>query len=228
MPSAEWNYFLENYYGNPYMMWHDGIDETSVLPLKGEEREKAEDMLIHSLEEGSHYGAIGLREMRSTKAVPILEEQLDQTTGTLAVEIAVALCMIKNTLEYVPHILVALKMSPFWSDRIRAARALRRFPTNEVVESLFESIAKDPDYLVRNHASETILFLHGLQPSISMHKEIFKHMIVEFETNDEVSMKTTFTHYKTCSDMLRELIEKEGTLREDQIIEDITQYVSEQ
>ncbi|MFW9805308.1 MAG: hypothetical protein ACFFFK_01105 [Candidatus Thorarchaeota archaeon] len=228
MPSAEWDHFMENYYGDPYMMWHDGIDETSVLPLKGEERDKAEDMLIQSLEEGSHYGAIGLREMRSTKAIPILEEQLEQSTGTLAVEIAVALCMIKSTLEYVPRILAILKMSPFWSDRIRAARALRRFPTDEVVESLFESVAKDSDYLVRNHSSETILFLHDLQPSISMHKEIFKHMIVEFEENDEVSMKNAFVHYKTCSDMLRELIDTEGTLRKDLIIEDIWTWKQEQ
>ena len=221
MPSAEWNYFLENYYGNPYMMWHDGIDETSVLPLKGEEREKAEDMLIHSLEEGSHYGAIGLREMRSTKAVPILEEQLDQTTGTLAVEIAVALCMIKNTLEYVPHILAALKMSPFWSDRIRAAISLRRFPTDEVVNALFESVAKDRDYLVRNHASETILFLHGLEPSISMYKDIFKHLIIEFEKDNEDSAKNAFINYQQSAEMLRDLIEKEGSLRKGPIIEDI-------
>ena len=121
MPSREWNYFMDNYYGDPYMMWHDGINEKSVIPLKGEEREKAEDMLIESLQEGSHYGAIGLREMRSTKAVPILEDMLGRTTGTLAVEIAVALCIIKNSLEPVPYILAALKKSPFWSDRIRAA-----------------------------------------------------------------------------------------------------------
>ncbi|KXH76132.1 MAG: hypothetical protein AM326_07630 [Candidatus Thorarchaeota archaeon SMTZ-45] len=113
MPSDEWNYFVENYFGDPYMMWPDGIDEKSVIPLKDKERETAEDMLIKSLEEGSHYGAIGLRELRSTKAVPILEEQLGMNNGTLAVEIAVALCIIKNTLEYLPHILVALKLSPF-------------------------------------------------------------------------------------------------------------------
>jgi hypothetical protein len=221
MPSPEWKYFMENYYGDPYMMWHDGIDEKSVIPLKGEERANAEDMLINSLKEGSHYGAIGLREMRSTKAVPILEKRLERSIGTLAVEIAVALSMIKRTTKYIPHILAALKLSAFWSDRTRAARALRRFPTIEVVDALFESVTKDPDYLVRNHASETILFLHGLQPSISMHKEIFEHMIVEFDKDDEVSTKNAFTHYKICADLLGELIEKKGTLRKGPIIEDI-------
>ncbi len=74
MPSREWERFIENYYGEPYMMWHDGIDEKSVTLLKGKERERAEDMLIASLEEGNHYAAIGLRELRSRKAEPHLEE----------------------------------------------------------------------------------------------------------------------------------------------------------
>jgi len=178
-------------------------------------------MLIKSLEEGSHYGAIGLRELRSTKAVPILEELLGRSIGTLAVEIAVALSMIKNSLEYIPHIIAALKLSAFWSDRIRAARALRHFPTEEVVEALFESVTNDLDYLVRNHASETILFLHGLQPSISMHKEIFKHMIVESDKDSDMSVEDALTHYKMCADMLHELIEREGTLRTGPIIEDM-------
>jgi hypothetical protein len=224
MPSAEWNRFMENYYGDPYMMWHDGIDEKSVIPLKGEEREKAEDMLIKSLEEGSHYGAIGLREMRSTKAVPILEKQLEVSIGILAVEIAVALSMIKDTLEYVTHILAALKLSPFWTHRMHAARALRRFPTEEVVEALFESLAKDHEYLVRNHASETILFLHGLEPSISSHKEIFKHMIVDFDKEDDGSIEVALTHYKTCADMLRYLIETKGSLRKGPIVENIWEW----
>lgn len=75
MPSQEWTHFMENYYGDPYMMWHDGIDEKSVTRLDGEAREKAEEMLIESLAEGSHYAAIGLRELRSERAVPKLEER---------------------------------------------------------------------------------------------------------------------------------------------------------
>jgi hypothetical protein len=227
MPSAEWKYFMENYYGDPYMMWHDGIDEKSVIPLKGEEREQAEDLLIKSLEEGSHYGAVGLREMRSEKAIPFLVKHFFSGSGKLTVEIAVALCMIKNTFDYVPHIINVLKRDAFWTHRMDAARALRRFPLDEVVEALFESVAKDHDYLVRNHASETILFLHGLQPSISSHKEIFKHMIVEFDKEDKASVEKAFAHYKTCADMLRDLIKKEGTLREGPIIEDIWDWKQE-
>ncbi len=224
MSSPEWNRFLENYFGDPYMMWHDGIDEKSVTLLKGEEREQAEDMLIELLEEGSHYGAIGLRELRSTKALPVLETLLKNSTGTLAVEIAVALSLIKSSLDYVPIIINALKESGFWSVRIRAARALRRFPSEEVVAVLFESVAKDREYLVRNHASETILFLHGLQPNISLHKEIFRLMIVESNPKDKSSIEDAFRHYQKCADMIRELIKRDGKIRKGPIIEDIWEW----
>jgi hypothetical protein len=102
-----------------------------------------------------------------------------------------------------------------------AARVLRRFPSEEVVDALYETLAKDPDYIVRYHASETILFLYGLEPSISLYKEVFKHMIVEFDKDDEASIENALTHYQTCADMLRDLIMKEGSLRKGPIIEDI-------
>jgi len=86
---------------------------------------------------------------------------------------------------------------------------------------LFESVAKDHEYLVRNHASETILFLHGLQPSITMHEEIFKHMIVEFDKANDASIDNALAYYKMCADMLRDLIEKKGILRTGPIIENI-------
>ncbi|MFW9794595.1 MAG: HEAT repeat domain-containing protein [Candidatus Thorarchaeota archaeon] len=221
MPSSEWERFMENYYGDPYMMWHDGIDEKSVTYLKGKERERAEDMLIESLREGNHYAAKGLRELRSEKAIPALEKHLFSGSGTLTVEISVALCMIKDTFDYVPHIIDIMKKHVFWTQRMYAARALRRFPTEEVVEALYQTIAKDSDYIVRNHASETILFLHGLEPAISQHKEIFGLMIVDYDKDDDASIQNAFSKYQKCADLLRALVDKEGELRTGSIIEDI-------
>ncbi len=221
MPSDEWKYFMDNYYGNPYMMWHDGINEKSVTRLVGEERDQAEDMLIQSLKEGDHYAAIGLRELRSEKAIPHLEEVLQRSSGVLAVEIAVALCIIRGNHEFVPQVIAVLKRSPFWSARIRAALSLRRFPTTEVIESLYESVARDPDYLVRNHASETLLFLHSLEPAISEHKEIFNHMIFEYDRDGGKPTEEAYDHYSECARLLRELIEAQGSVRQETIIDDI-------
>ena len=47
MPSREWDYFMKNFFGDPYMMWHDRIDVTSVCALVGAERDQAEEILIN-------------------------------------------------------------------------------------------------------------------------------------------------------------------------------------
>jgi hypothetical protein len=39
MTSPEWSRFMDNFFGDPYMMWHDGIDPTAAKGLKGDERE---------------------------------------------------------------------------------------------------------------------------------------------------------------------------------------------
>ncbi len=223
MPSSEWKRFKDNYYGDPYMMFHDGIDETSVRSLEGEERKKAEEMLIESMQQGTHWGAIGLRELRSKTAVPYLKKALSGSMDTLKVEIAVALTLIENDLVYVHEITYVLRHGGSWS-RMVAARSLRRFPHEHVVEALFEAVAKDSEYLVRNHASETILFLHGLNPGISELKEyqnIFKLMIVYYDVVDDEARKNALVGYQRWADMLREYVEKEGTLLNGPIIEDI-------
>jgi hypothetical protein len=100
---------------------------------------------------------------------------------------------------------------------MHAVRALRRFPTKEVVEVLFRTLAEETDYIVRNHTSETLLFIHGLKPSISERKEIFKLIIVDFDKDPEYARE----QYRKASDMLRVVIESEGKLKDDLIIEDI-------
>ncbi|MHA1576963.1 MAG: hypothetical protein ACTSU3_06345 [Candidatus Thorarchaeota archaeon] len=42
MPSSDWDYFMEQFFGDPYMMWHGGINPEAAANLQGEEREKAE------------------------------------------------------------------------------------------------------------------------------------------------------------------------------------------
>ena len=81
------------------MMWHDGIDTTSVCRLEGAERDRAEDMLIESMKEGSYWAPMGLRELRSEKAVPIMNEMLSSVSGNLLIEIAIALNVIEETTE---------------------------------------------------------------------------------------------------------------------------------
>jgi HEAT repeat protein len=197
---------MDNFFGDPYMMWHDGIDPTSVCGLEGAERDQAEAMLIESMQEGSYWAPMGLREMRSEKAVPIMKDMLPSIDGVLLIEIAIALNVIEDTVEYNQYILRVLREYPSPYTRLKAAMKLRDFPTPEVIEALFDAVS-DEDYLVRNHASESLLAIHGLQPTISEHKEIFKLIIVDYDKRSSESTKEAAAAYKKAEQMLRALFD---------------------
>lgn len=207
MPSRQWEYFLENFFGDPYMMWHDGIDPTAVCRLEGAERDQAEDMLIESMKEGSYWAPMGLRELRSEKAIPVMKEMLAWANGNLLIEIAIALNVIEKTTNYNPYIIRVLRNYPSPYVRLRAAMKLRDFSTPEVIEVLFDAV-NDVDYLVRNHASESLLAIHGLQPIISEHKEIFQLIIVDSENRSDKITKEAAVAYKKAEEMLRALFDK--------------------
>lgn len=197
---------MDNFFGNPYMMWHDGINPAAAAYLKGEEREQGIDMLIESMNEGSYWAPMGLREMRAERAIASMKEQLPRSYDRPRIEIAHALNVLESTNEYIPVIIEVLQKAPFWSSRMSAAIMLRQYNLPEVVDALYESML-DPDYLVRNHSSESLLHIHGLQPTISEHKEIFAEMIVEFDPKDEESIINARTHYERSVTLLKELIE---------------------
>lgn len=206
MPSRQWDYFMDNFFGDPYMMWHDGIDPKSVCGLEGAERDQAEAMLIESMQQGSYWAPMGLSELRSQKAIPVMKEMLPSASGTLLIEIAIALNVIEDTLDYNQYILHVLRTYPSPYTRLKAAMKLRDFPTPEVIEALFDAV-NDEDYLVRNHASESLLAIHGHQPTISEHKEIFKLIIVDYDKHSRRSEEASEA-YKKAEHMLRELFEK--------------------
>jgi len=199
---------MENFFGDPYMMWHDGIDAQSVCLLEGAERDQAESMLIESMESGSHYAAMGLRELKSQRAIPSMKRLLEKVGSDLKIQIAVALNVIEDTDEYTPHLIQVLQYNGSQYVRLNAAIVLRRFPTDDTIQALYESVSTDPDYLVRNHASESLLHIHGFKPIISEHREIFQLICVEFDPKDKDSYHEATKHYTQAASMLRDLFEK--------------------
>ncbi len=191
------------------MMWHDGIDPTAACILEGAERDQAEAMLIKSMEEGSHYAAMGLRELRSEKAVPLMKRMLEKVSADLLIEIAIALNVIEKTTDYNPFIITILLEYPSPYVRLNAARKLRDFPTPGVIAALYDAVC-DIDYLVRNHASESLLFIHGLEPMISEHSEIFGLICTESENRSDEILKEAAAAYKKAENMLKSLFEKDG------------------
>jgi hypothetical protein len=210
MPSRQWDYFMENFFGDPFMMWHDGIDASSVCSLEGAERDQAESMLIESMISGSHHAAMGLRELKSQRAVPIMKELLEKVGPDLKIQIVVALNIIEDTLEYTPYLVGVLRSNPSPYVRLNAAVELRRFPSKDSISALYDAVSDDPDYLVRNHASESLLHIHGLRPSISEHREIIRLICTEFDPKDKGSFAEAVKKYKLAANMLKDLFRKQG------------------
>lgn len=162
MPSENWNRFYESYFGDPYMAWHDGLDESALLSLTGEERDRAEQMLTDALDSSDHRPAAGLAALRSPEAATSLKAALSGASGTAKVQTALALWRIEKYAPAVYALLSVLKEGAHWSIRMDAARALGDVPVPPVIQALWEAVEKDPADLVRSHAATSLLDIYNI------------------------------------------------------------------
>jgi len=174
-PSVAFRNFYESFFGDPYMAWHDGLDMGSVDQLTGDERDLAEKLL---LEHGDHRASAGLGQLKSNKSAEILKKNLLTASALETVNICVALKKIENDDGYCKYIIQVLKRCPSEYDRLEAAMALRDFNTAESIAALYETL-HDPDYLVRYHACNSLLKLHGINSDISEYADIFSKIITK-------------------------------------------------
>jgi HEAT repeat protein len=206
MKSHNWDRFYESFFGDPYMAWHDGLDGNALNSLTSEEKEEAEHLLIEALQKSNDYRPIvGLGELGSKKALPILKEKLNHLWGKALVDAASALRKIENDDSYAENIILVLKNDASFYNRLVAAIELRHFKTPEVVKALFEAV-KDPEYLVRNHACESLLFLHDFKPEIAEHEEIFQN-ITSPQGLGSVPMEEDMKRYENAIMQLKDLFE---------------------
>ncbi|MBN2153962.1 MAG: hypothetical protein JW839_21070 [Candidatus Lokiarchaeota archaeon] len=186
---------------SPYLQWHDGVDASVVSKLVGVERDEAENMLIASAIKGAMHAAAGLAELKSTKGLPFLKQRLEAVSGVERVRIADAIETIEGKGEYVHVVIDVLLHAEAWFDKIEAAIVLRKHPRQDVIDALWEGVI-DPDYLVRNHSSESLLAIHGLDPRIAGHKEIFSLICVDKEAGG----KAPHEHHVQAAAALKELL----------------------
>lgn len=204
MKSHNWGRFYESFFGDAYMAWHDGLDVDALNSLTREEKDEAEQLLLDALNKGDDYRPIvGLGELRSRKALPILKEKLNHLWGKTLVDAASALRKIENDDSYAEYIVQVLKNDASFYNRLEAAIELRLFRTPEVLEALFDAV-KDPEYLVRNHACESLLFLHGFKPEIVEYPEIFQNITTP-QSLDSVPTEEDVKRYERAAQQLKEL-----------------------
>lgn len=210
MKSYNWDRFYESFFGDPYMAWHDGLDVDALHSLTSEEREEAERLLLDALKKSDDYRPIvGLGVLRSKKALPRLKEKLKGLSGRALVDAASALRKIEGDDRFAEYTIRVLKHDYSEYDRLWAAMELRYFKTQEVVEALFEAV-KDPSYLVRYHACDSLLFLHGFKPHVAEYPEIFDNITTPSDFGS-IPKEEDFNRYERAVKQLKDLFERKDS-----------------
>ncbi len=208
--SSAWKRFIYEFFErSAYEQWHDGVNPYVVLDLVGEEREEAENILIESVQKGEMWPTEGLAALKSQKALPILKKKLTNAPPPTNIRIALAIEEIEGSGEYVSVIIDELLTGYSPYNRLEAAMKLRKFPTQEVINALFKGVL-DPDYLVRNHSSESLLEIHGFEPEISEHREIFKLICADKENSGGQNLPEL---YEKAAEMLKKLFKNKKGLK---------------
>ena len=140
----------------------NGLDIKALAALEGEERSRAEDMLLQYLPDTR--AAIGLGALGSRQAEPALVQLFDAKQGSGSsgqIYLATALWQIRPDPRWLKAVIEVLASADEPMHRLTAAEALYHFRDAASVRALVKSL-DDPEGLVRHHAARGLLAVHGL------------------------------------------------------------------
>jgi HEAT repeat protein len=172
----------------------DALDTASLAALAGDERGRAEDMLITFLPDSR--AVIGLGVLRSRKAAPALQRLFDdelkeQTEAAHDVRkqqewnplgllfLARALWLIEPDPRWPAPAIAVLASAPEWVHRQEAADALGVMRTPEAVAALTKAL-DDAEGLVRFSGARGLLALYGLSYDVvDMQSMVYRAMAAD-------------------------------------------------
>jgi hypothetical protein len=119
--------------------------------------------------------ALAEERMAPVGAEALLRAAAAEATGTFLVRVAQALHVLTGDESWAGPVASVLGSDEFWGVRIDAAMALARFaPTAELIRTLGEAV-RDPEYLVRYHAANTLLRYAGrAKKDVWSYPELFR------------------------------------------------------
>jgi HEAT repeat protein len=131
----------------------NGLDMKALAALEGEERSRAEDMLLQYLPDTR--GVIGLGALGSRRAEPALVQLFEAEQGSDSsgqIYLAKALWQIRLNPRWLEAVIEVLASADEPMRRLTAAEALYHFRDPATVRALVKSL-DDPERLVRHHAA---------------------------------------------------------------------------
>lgn len=166
MVSSEWALWRKEIFGDPYTVWHDGPDFLGLEFRAEDAPDEVARMLAAGLEAHDPVAAQSIAALwplglAPRSSVPLLLAVVPAATGTFLVRVAQALRVLTGDEAWGARVAFVLTSASYSGDRMDAAIALGDFaPTPELVEALGRAV-RDPDYLVRYHASTALLRYAG-------------------------------------------------------------------
>jgi hypothetical protein len=140
----------------------NGLDMAALAALEGEERTRAEEMLLQYLPDTR--GVIGLGALRSRRAERALVQLFEAGQGwggSAQIYLAKALWQIRPDPRWLEAVIEVLASADEPMRRMTAAEALYGFRDPAAVSALVNAL-DDSEGLVRHHATRGLLALYGL------------------------------------------------------------------
>lgn len=164
-------------FGDGYHIWHEGLGVELVTRLRGPARREALHMLRQGLALGDEHAARALAAMNEPTDAAAVRTRLESSHGADLVWLCATLHEHHPEPALAARIIAVLQtIDPTdrtGSGRLEAAMVLRSFPGPDTEAALLAALA-DPAYLVRYHASESLLALWRIKPAdIAKHPAIF-------------------------------------------------------
>lgn len=208
---SEWTLWRKEIFGDPYVVWHDGPSFLGLQFRAADEPDEVTRMLAlgltaHDPVAAQSVAALWPLGLAPKNSIPLLVAVLPAATGTFLVRVAQALRALTGDEAWSARVASVLVSASSSGDRMDAAIALGEFaPNPDLVEALGRAV-RDPAYLVRYHASTTLLRYAGRIEAddvrtVSDFPEIFDRIVGPYE-GDATSYHET--RRREAADLLTE------------------------
>jgi hypothetical protein len=151
-------------FGVGYDVFHDGPDPTRIRDLKGEPKAEAERMLRRGLAACSTLAVSAIRDAGWRDLLPDLTLAVGFTgQSEFRARVIVALEALGSRIDFSEQ-LIAVLSSGSMEARMTAAIGARQFSLERFRVPLLDRVRKDPAWLVRYHAAESLFALADIYP----------------------------------------------------------------
>ena len=183
MASPAFERFRFSFFEDPDLP-RNGLDMKALAALEGEERSRAEDMLLQYLPDTR--GVIGLGALGSRRAEPALVQLFEAEQGSdsgAQIYLAKALWQIRTDPCWLEAVIEVLASADEPMRRLTAAEALYDFRDPAAVGALVKAL-DDSEGLVRYHAARGLLALHGLPDDSKDPQHMMYRVMSDAERHD--------------------------------------------